>query len=291
MIDGLHARAALKSALFGKLLRVPAVGGGHADARITAAVDGHVSSAGRALGGAAGAAAGGSGKLLNLQNGDARAIEACYHMCVYVLFVPLQLALYMYVLYSEIRLATLVARRDARRVQPGRAAVGAHEARAQAALAAAADARMRGVKETVTAALAVKAFCWEDAFAARVAAARARELRHGARLARLGALSASVMEVVPVVCALCSLAAWGLLYDAPLTASRAFMSLLVFNQLRMPLLILPMARRDARRRPRRGRAHRRVPRVRRGLGLRAPRAGGGGRGRRRGAPRRAAARP
>ena len=57
----------------GAPIRVPAVGGGHADASITAAVDGHVSSAGRALGGAAGAAAGGSGKLLNLQNGDARA--------------------------------------------------------------------------------------------------------------------------------------------------------------------------------------------------------------------------
>ena len=40
MIDGLHARAALKSALFRKLLRVPAVGGGHADGGITAQVDG-----------------------------------------------------------------------------------------------------------------------------------------------------------------------------------------------------------------------------------------------------------
>ena len=42
----------------------------------------------------------------------------------------------------------------------------------------------------VQAMLAVKVFCWEDAFAARVAAARADELKHGLALASLGALSA-----------------------------------------------------------------------------------------------------
>ena len=102
--------------LFRKLLRVPAVGGGHADASIAAPVDGHISG-GAALrvkdtaesdakgkgkgkkgegeggeegGGGGGGGGGGSGRLLNLQNGDARSIENVYHMCVYLLFVPLQ---------------------------------------------------------------------------------------------------------------------------------------------------------------------------------------------------------
>ena len=55
-----------------------------------------------------------------------------------------------------------------------------------------------------------------------------------------GALSAVVMEAVPIACALASLGSFAALGDAPLTASRAFVSLLVFNQLRMPLMILPM---------------------------------------------------
>lgn len=101
MLDGLHARSALKSVLFRKLLRVPAVGGQHADGSITAATDGHLTS------GLSGPAKvkeedGGSGKLLNLQNGDARAVENVYHMCVYWIFVPIQIAIYLFVLSLEI---------------------------------------------------------------------------------------------------------------------------------------------------------------------------------------------
>ncbi|KAK7240498.1 ABC transporter [Aureococcus anophagefferens] len=115
---------------------------------------------------------------------------------------------------------------------------------AQGALMAAADERMRGVKETVQAMLAVKVFGWEASFRASVKQARKTELAHslrGCRRFARGAGANAVMEAVPILCALASLGSYGLLYpDRPLTASRAFVALLVFNQLRMPLMILPM---------------------------------------------------
>ena len=112
--------------------------------------------------------------------------------------------------------------------------------KAQGSLLSASDRRMRSVKETVHGIQAVKAFGWEPAFGERVRRAREEELRHNLRVQRLSAVSSAVMEALPIVCALASLASYGLFYpDSPLTASRAFMSLLVFNQLRMPLMILP----------------------------------------------------
>jgi len=112
--------------------------------------------------------------------------------------------------------------------------------KAQGSLLSASDRRMRSVKETVHGIQAVKAFGWEPAFGERVRRARDEELRHNLVVQRLSAVSSAVMEALPIVCALASLASYGLFYpDSPLTASRAFMSLLVFNQLRMPLMILP----------------------------------------------------
>ena len=112
--------------------------------------------------------------------------------------------------------------------------------KAQGSLLSASDCRMRSVKETVHGIQAVKAFGWEPAFGERVRRARDEELRHNLVVQRLSAVSSAVMEALPIVCALASLASYGLFYpDSPLTASRAFMSLLVFNQLRMPLMILP----------------------------------------------------
>ena len=237
MIDGLHARSALKSALFRKLLRVPGVGGGNADASISAKTDGHVTAAMSGKGGGGG----GSGKLLNLQNSDARAVEHVYHMCLYIVFVPVQLAVYFYWLAREIGLATVVGLGVMVLGVPAQMSIVGRMKQAQGALMAAADERMRGVKETVQAMLAVKVFGWEASFRASVKQARRTELAHSLRLQTLGAGANAVMEAVPILCALASLGSYGLLYpDRPLTASRAFVALLVFNQLRMPLMILPM---------------------------------------------------
>ena len=239
MIDGLHARSALKSVLFRKLLRVPAVGGNNADGSITAATDGHLT------GGLSGPAKGkkedgGSGKLLNLQNGDARAVENVYHMCVYWIFVPIQIAIYLFVLSQEIGAAAAVGLACMSLAVPAQVLLSGHMKKAQGSLLSASDRRMRGVKETVLGIQAVKTFGWERAFGERVRQAREEELKHNSRVQRLSAISNAVMEAVPIVCALASLASYGLFYpESPLTASRAFVSLLVFNQLRMPLMILP----------------------------------------------------
>ena len=265
MIDGLHARSALKSVLFRKLLRVHAVGGGHADSSITASVDGHVTggigggavaatdkkagkgkadkkggTAKAAQGGGGGGGGGGSGKLLNLQNGDARAIENVYHMCVYWIFVPIMIGIYLFVLASEIGLAALVGLCVMALAVPAQIVLSGRIKKAQAQLLAASDRRMRGVKESIQGILVVKTFGWERFFAHRVSSARGDELRHNAAKLTLTAVSSAVMEAVPIICALASLASYGFIYpDQRLTASRAFVSLLVFNQLRLPLIIVP----------------------------------------------------
>lgn len=236
MIDGLHARSALKSVLFRKLLRVPAVGGNNADGSITASTDGHLT------GGLSGQSKGkkedgGSGKLLNLQNGDARAVENVYHMCVYWIFVPIQIAVFLFVLSQEIGAATVVGLACMLLAVPAQVFLSGRMKRAQGLLLSASDRRMRGVKETVLGIQAVKVFGWERAFGERVRRARADELTHNARVQRLSAVSNAIMEAVPILCALASLASYTAFYpESPLTASRAFVSLLVFNQLRMPLM-------------------------------------------------------
>ncbi|KAJ1450288.1 P-loop containing nucleoside triphosphate hydrolase protein [Pelagophyceae sp. CCMP2097] len=220
MVDGLHARSALKAALFRKLLRVPGVWSGPAD------------------GGAR--ESGGSGKILNLQNTDARAVENVYHMILYLAFVPIQLSVYLYLLASEIGLATCVGLGVMILAVPVQLGLSCCMKRAQRLLFEAADERVRGVKETVGAIFAVKIFGWESAFSKTVFTARQTELRHGLRLATLQAWSSTAMEAMPILCAFASLSAYGLFYpDRPLTASSAFVSLLVFNQLRQPLMMLP----------------------------------------------------
>ena len=202
MIDGLHARSALKSVLFRKLLRIPAVSGGNADAGIQASVDSHLT------GGLANRTAeggGGSGKILNLQNGDTRAIEGVYHMCAYWIFVPIQIGVFLFILSSEVGVATLVGLGVMLVAIPFQMQFSKLMKARQAKFLAASDRRMRGVKETVQSIQAVKVFGWEPAFFERVRTARAEELGHGASVQTLNALSQAFMECVPIGCALATL--------------------------------------------------------------------------------------
>eukprot|EP00501_MAST-03F_sp_TOSAG23-6_P001757 GSMAST32.ASY1.ANO1.1834.1 assembled CDS len=95
--------------------------------------------------------------------------------------------------------------------------------------------------ETVTECLIVKTFCLEEIMRNRVKKARKKELRSlwYAGLLREG--NVALMLSGPLLCALSSFALFVLISDDELTASKAFVSLVLFNMLRMPLILIPMS--------------------------------------------------
>jgi len=103
------------------------------------------------------------------------------------------------------------------------------------------DARMRLIDELLLGIKMVKLYAWEDVLRVRLDAARGTELQTlRAQFVRL-TLQAALWASGPVLVSVLSLGAFVLMYDEPLTPTRAFVSLSLFALLQTPLTALPTA--------------------------------------------------
>ncbi|KAF1318960.1 Abc transporter c family member 5, partial [Globisporangium splendens] len=103
------------------------------------------------------------------------------------------------------------------------------------------DERMKSVKEVFGAIQIVKFNAWEDKFAEKIRKLRALELKAVAKFAYLNALNVFLMWSSPIVVSAVSFAVYSLAMDKPLTASKVFTSIALFNAIRDPLRAMPQA--------------------------------------------------
>lgn len=101
-----------------------------------------------------------------------------------------------------------------------------------------ADKRVNLVSECINGIRVLKFYAWERNFAERITAIRADELGELWKINKLSALFSVLLFSAPVLIAVAAIGSYSLT-GAPLTASRLYTALSVFNIIRFPLVFLP----------------------------------------------------
>ncbi|KAF9964122.1 Multidrug resistance-associated protein 1 [Mortierella alpina] len=101
--------------------------------------------------------------------------------------------------------------------------------------------RVHLMSEILTAIKLIKFYAWEAPFQAQINEVRAKELHLFKRNLQIKAINMAVVFALPVVVAVCSLAVYNAKRTGPLDSSVVFTALSIFNTLRYPFLMLPIA--------------------------------------------------
>ncbi|KAF9200136.1 hypothetical protein BGZ49_009662, partial [Haplosporangium sp. Z 27] len=101
--------------------------------------------------------------------------------------------------------------------------------------------RVHLMSEILTAIKLIKFYAWEAPFQEQVNQVRARELHLFKRNLQVKAINMAVVFALPVVVAVVSLAVYNGRRHGPLDSSVVFTALSIFNTLRYPFLMLPIA--------------------------------------------------
>lgn len=102
------------------------------------------------------------------------------------------------------------------------------------------DGRLSMLSEALAGMRAVKYFCWEQQFESRVDGLRRQELRHKQRAALVSAANGVVMAAGPLLAAVASFCTFAAVTGSQVSAGTAFSVLVLFNAVRVPLVVLPM---------------------------------------------------
>ncbi|KAI9002882.1 ATP-binding cassette transporter 1 [Hyaloraphidium curvatum] len=102
------------------------------------------------------------------------------------------------------------------------------------------DERVKLMDEVLGSIRTIKLYAWEPNFRERIDAVRERELSNTRRYAMLGALQSGIYAATPFLVAFSTFCVHALARSqVPLTSSRIFVSLALFNLLQFPLSMLP----------------------------------------------------
>ena len=101
------------------------------------------------------------------------------------------------------------------------------------------DARVKLTNEILTGVRAIKSYNWEKPFVEKLSNIRSREIKALKAAANTRAILVSILSAAPSFVAVLSLGVYALLGNV-LTPTKVFTALALFNQLRFPLIFLPM---------------------------------------------------
>jgi ABC-type multidrug transport system fused ATPase/permease subunit len=178
--------------------------------------------------------------LLNLQTTDAKTVELMFWMCMYLWASPLQAVIALYLLYSELGWTVVAGTVVLLLLIPVQACFVKASKKATQNYVAASDTRVKQTSELVQGIRMVKFSALEPAFSTRIGSSRVKELKGKRWSALLDAFNNTTTQGASLLAGVASIGLYSVLGDAPLTPSKAFASLMLFNVLKMPLFVLPM---------------------------------------------------
>ena len=174
------------------------------------------------------------GKIANLVSYDAFQIA---EICAYIYSVvsgPLAVIINLILLYNTLGLAAFAGMTVLLLMIPVQALVGQLFTGIQKRFLAAVDVRLEAVTEAIAHIKLIKFNPWESKFFDRMISTRATELHYLAQRFAITVLSNVVIWGRPVLVTASAFAVHSLVLKQPLTADRAFSSLILFNMLRDP---------------------------------------------------------
>lgn len=181
----------------------------------------------------------GAGFVQNLASTDANTVNMVYWFIHYSWAAPLQLCICMAMLYAQLGPSAFVALGVLIALVPVQGMIASMTSRYMKATMTFSDSRVKLINEIVTGIRIIKFMAWESPFSKRVQDARSGELNQKRKAAVVNAINSTVLDAGPLAVALLSFLSYGYTSTEPLTATRAFTALSLFNILRLPLMVFP----------------------------------------------------
>ncbi|ORX38217.1 ABC transporter type 1, transmembrane domain-containing protein [Kockovaella imperatae] len=175
------------------------------------------------------------GKIANLVSYDAfQTTEICAYL-YYLVSCPLAIIINSILLYSTLGVAAFAGMGVLVLMIPIQAVVGKLFTVVQKRFMAAVDLRLEAVTEVIAHIKLIKFNAWETKFFDRMSTTRTKELYYLAQRFGVSCLSNVLVWGTPVLVTASAFAVHSLVLKQPLTADRAFASLVLFNMLRDPM--------------------------------------------------------
>ncbi|XP_038063723.1 multidrug resistance-associated protein 1-like [Patiria miniata] len=183
-----------------------------------------------------------TGEIINLMSVDA---QRCMDLCTYINTLwasPLQVVLALYLLWQVLGPVVMAGFAVTILLIPINGVIAVKIRKFQAQQMAAKDARIKLMNEVLNGIKVLKLYAWETSFQDKVMDIRKQELRIMLKAAVLGAFMTFVWTSAPFFVLLSTFAIYVNADESNiLDAEKAFVSLALFNVLRMPLAMLPGA--------------------------------------------------
>ena len=177
------------------------------------------------------------GKIANLVSIDAFQIS---EICAYIFYLwscPFALVINSFLLYNTLGVASFAGIAVLVLLVPIQALVGRLYTIIQRRFMAATDVRLEAVTELIAHIKLIKFNAWESKFFDRMSVARKNELHVLAQRFATNVVQNIIIWNTPVLVTASAFAIHSLVLKHPLTADRAFSSLILFNMLRDPLAL------------------------------------------------------
>lgn len=177
------------------------------------------------------------GKIANLVSVDAFQVSEICGYIFYLWSCPFAVVINSILLYNTLGLASFAGIAVLVLLMPVQALIGRMYTIIQRKFMAATDARLESVTELLQSVKLVKFNAWESKFLERMAITRKHELSILAQRFATTVLFNLVIWGTPVLVTASAFAVHSLVLKQPLTADRAFSSLILFNMLRDPMAL------------------------------------------------------
>jgi ABC-type multidrug transport system fused ATPase/permease subunit len=178
------------------------------------------------------------GKVANFVSVDAFTISEVCAYFFYIVSCPIAIVINLWLLHETLGPAAYAGVAVLLLLIPLQTAIGKLYTRFRSRLMAATDERLDAVTEVISFIKLIKYNSWQDKFLERMEGTRKRELRVLAQQFGLLVLSNIIIWGTPVLVTAAGFGVHVLVLHQPLTADRAFASLVLFNMLRDPLALL-----------------------------------------------------
>lgn len=182
------------------------------------------------------------GEIVNLMSIDCERIQNCTTYLYVMWSAPLQIILCTYLLWQEVGAATLSGLAVMVLLIPINIFTTAKTRKYQVNQMHFKDSRLRLVNEVLGGMKILKLYAWEGSMEKKVLNIRDKELSVLSKAAYLNAFSAFCWQCAPFIVTVVTFATYVLLKDDHyIDAETAFVSLSLFNILKLPINMLPMA--------------------------------------------------
>ncbi|XP_039293075.1 ATP-binding cassette sub-family C member Sur isoform X2 [Nilaparvata lugens] len=178
----------------------------------------------------------------SLLSEDVYSVMSCFWIGHYVWAIPLKVIILIWLVYRQLGISAVIgAVSCVALLTPLQFIIGKWMSTNTKKITECTDRRLWQTNEVLQGIRLVKLHAWEDSFCSRILKTRGDELKRLDQDSLYWALITFLTHTSSALTALVTLIAWHLIGDDKLNAADLFSALALFNQLTVPLFILPIA--------------------------------------------------